>query len=735
MEISTEQEHVSADPTKESTESLTDWKNPPTVGNFKQDFTDAQSDQTDHISKVDAWLDNLNITNAAKLPDKKGFSRVQPKLIRKQAEWRYASLSEPFLSTDDIFNADPVTFEDKKAALQNGLVLNNQFNTVIDKVAFIDEYVRAAVDEGTTIVRVGWAYEDIKHLVDVPKYKYVPSTAPEVVQLNQQLHELMQRDPGQYQETVPEHLKIAHTLAMESGDPVEAIQIGTETEEKITVLRNEPTVDPVNYKNISIDPSCGGVLSKAEFVIYSYETSLAELKKSDKYQNLDQINVETQSALADPDHDSDKNSSFAFSDKPRKKIIAREYWGNWDIDGDGTVKPIVGTYVGDVMIHLGENPFPDKKHPFVLAQYLPVRKSLYGEPDGELLIDNQKIVGAVTRGMIDTMGRSANGQQGTKKGTLDVTNKRKYDKGEDYEFNAGDDPRAAFHMHTYPEIPQSAPYMLAAQNADAESLTGVKAFSGPQGITGSALGENVGGIKTALDATAKRELGILRRLANGMKEIGRKIISMNAEFLEEEEVVRITNEEFVTVRRDDLAGNFDLKLTISTPEADEAKAAELSFMLQTTAQHMGPAFTQIIMADIAKLRKMPDLAKRIEDFEPTPDPVAQEKAALEIELLKAQIRETNSKTVENMAEAELDRAKATTEGSKAGNLNSDTDLKNLDFVEQETGTKQERALEQQNESAKANAEGKTIEHALKQNEIPSESSVGDVTTTNGLQPV
>jgi hypothetical protein len=37
----------------------------------------------------------------------------------------------------------------------------------------------------------------------------------------------------------------------------------------------------------------------------------------------------------------------------------------------------------------------DKKLPFISVQYLPTRKSIYGEPDGALLEDNQKIIGAV----------------------------------------------------------------------------------------------------------------------------------------------------------------------------------------------------------------------------------------------------------------------------------------------------------------------------------------------------
>jgi hypothetical protein len=84
-------------------------------------------------------------------------------------------------------------------------------------------------------------------------------------------------------------------------------------------------------------------------------------------------------------------------------------------------------------------------------------------------------------------------------------------------------------MDTYPEIPNSALNMLNLQNNEAESLTGVKAFN--SGISGSALGNTATGIRSALDAASKRELGILRRLADGINQIGRKIISMNSEFL------------------------------------------------------------------------------------------------------------------------------------------------------------------------------------------------------------
>ena len=688
---------------------LTDWENEPKVAELKQDYTDARSDHDSHTTDVETWLDNLNITGAA-VPEKiEGRSAIQPMLIRKQAEWRYASLSEPFLSTDDIFNIDPITFEDKDAARQNALVLNNQFNTKVAKVRLVDESIRTVVDEGTIVWQVGWQFEEEEQPVMVPDFQIVPVQDPQQAQMLQQAAQAMQQ--GQ---EVPPQLAESVQLSQQAGMPVMKVQVGEHEEMQMVTTKNQPTVEVCDYNNIIIDPTCKGDLDKAGFVIYSFETSLSELKKDGKYSNLEKINIDNNSILGQPDFNSDDTSSFNFTDKPRKKFVAYEYWGFWDIHDTGKVEPFVATWVGDTLIRMEENPFPDKKVPFVIAQYLPVRRSIYGEPDGELLEDNQKIIGAVTRGMIDIMGRAANGQVGSRKDALDITNKRKFDKGQDYEYNQNiQSPEQVFYMHKYPEIPQSAGLMLQLQTNEAESLTGVKAFSGTQGITGAALGDNATGIKSALDATSKRELGILRRLAEGFKQIGRKFISMNAEFLSEEEVVRITNDEFVTIRRDDLAGNFDLSLTISTAEADNDKAQEIAFMLQTMGNNQDSEITKMLQIEIAELRKMPGLAKRLKEFVPKEDPIDKERRMLENELLKAEIAEKLSQAKENEAEAMLDAARAVTEGSKKRELESRADKTDLDFVEQETGTTQERQRQLQGEQARANTEKAIIEGGMK----------------------
>jgi hypothetical protein len=698
----TELKNTSSEEVKE----LSDWKNPPKVGDLKQDFKDAKPNQDAQIVKLNKWLDNLNVTGTAVVKSASGKSQIVPKLIRKQAEWRYAALTEPFLSTDDIFNVDPITYEDKHGAIQNELVLNNQFNTKLDKVTFIDEYIRTAVDEGTVIARVGWKYEEKIVEVEIPDFELVPVQDPAQLQQHQQLHQMMQEDPEGFAAQVPPELQEAHQIFMQTQG-MQKVQTGSHLEKQTKIINNHPTVEVVDTRNVTIDPTCQGNLNNASFIVYSFETSLSQLKKDGRYKNLDKIGVTGRSVLSDPDHTTQDTSAFTFKDEPRKKFVAYEYWGYWDIDGDGIAESIVATWVDNTFIRLEENPFPDGKPPFVLVQYLPVRKSLYGEPDGSLLEDNQKILGAVTRGMIDIMGRSANGQMASRKDALDVTNKRKFDKGLDYEFNANIDPRQAFHMHTYPEIPQSAQYMINLQNMEAESLTGVKAFHG--GISGAGLGNTATGVRGALDAASKRELGILRRIAEGVKQIGRKIIGMNAEFLSEEEIIRITNEEFVPVRRDDLPGNYDLRLTISTAEADNQKAEELAFMLQTTAQSMGPAFAQIILADISRLRKMPDLAKKIEEYQPEPDPYTEQMKQLELALKQAQVRNEEAKGAENEIDSQLKKAKISSELAKAKANKSKADLDDLTFIERESGTDQEKSLELQ----RAKVEGDVLKERAK----------------------
>lgn len=683
---------------------LTNWKKEPSINDLKYDLLEAKSHQSKYIQNILKWEELYDAPKWGK--EKHKGSRVNPKLIRKQAEWTCPSLSEPFLSTSELFDVKPLTFEDVERAKQTSLILNNQFNTKLNKTKLVDKVVRELVKRGTCIVRTGWDYQEKEVIEEIEQFKYTPVPSlgipPEIAEQQgiidpsqelqaqyKQLAILKKENPDSYEQS-PSELKAGFEMSAQSEKLLRAVSIGFTKEKRVKPVCNKPTVDVCDIKNVYIDPTCKDDLDKAQFIIHQFEMGLSDLKASGLYKNIDKLYHQ----FINDSFDYNNESAFKFKDKARRKVVVNEYWGYWDIDGNGLTKSIVVSWVGDVIIRMEENPFPDGKPPFVIFNFLPEDNSVYGIANAELLEDNQKILGATTRGVIDLIGQSANAQTGFAKNFLDATNKVKFKNGQDYEYNQGFDPRVHVYTHKYPEIPNSAMNIIAMMNNEAESLSGVKAFSGT-GISASNLGDVAVGIRGVLDAVSKREMSILRRISDGFIKLGRKIMSMNSEFLSEQEVVRVTNREFIKVRRDDLLSNYDLALTISTAEADDAKAKEIAFMLQTIGSSQGQELNQMMLAEIFELRKMPDLAEQVRNYNPEPDPIEQEMRQLEVEHKKAEIELMKAEAQERMAKSQVQEAKVNTEVAKADSLQSDVDNKAIDFMERSHGVKHQHELDKQ----------------------------------------
>ena len=141
----------------------------------------------------------------------------------------------------------------------------------------------------------------------------------------------------------------------------------------------------------------------------------------------------------------------------------------------------------------------------------------------------------------------------------------------------------------------------------------------------------------------------------------------------------MTNEEYVTIKRDDLIGNFDLEVDISTAEVDNQKSQDLGFMLQTLGPNMDPKVSMMILSEIARLKRMPDLAHTLANWQPQPDPHQEALQQLELQKLQAEVAEIQAKTMEAQARARKASAEA--------------DAVDLNYVEQETGTKHARDVE------------------------------------------
>lgn len=686
---------------------FTDWENEPTINLLKEDLEYARDDNRNQTNNVKGWLDIRNATNAESgLRFKKGNrSGVQPKLVRKHNEWRYPALSEPFLNSDRVFDVEPRTAEDGPAARQNQILLNWQFDTKLNKVDFIDRYVRTVVDEGTCVFRVGWSRKTVKMEVEKPTYDYYPITDPQQMVLLQQLIQMYKNTDPQY-ERLDDSIKAAVEYSIENNNPVYAVQSGTETVKEDVIIENKPTVKIVKIANFFIDPACEGIWEDAKFKIMTYESTRSDLKKRRIFKNLDKVNWSgnaIKSKTGDLDYESTSPQIDNRTTSDKQKVLVYEYWGEYDIHKTGEMVPIVVTFIGDTIIQMAENPFPDKKAPFVIVPYMPILESSFGEADASLLQDNQRIVGAVTRGMIDLLGKSANAQTGYPKNFLDPVNRSRFTKGEDFEYNQNSHPTAAIQQMKYPEIPNSALTVIQMNEAEAEGLSGVKSFT--SGVSGDSFGKVARGISSATDAAGQREMSIIRRLGEGLKLLGAKIVAMNVIFLEDREVIRITNENFVEIKREDLEGNFDLKVDISSQATDEAKSQDLGFMLQTTGPDMEPGLRSLILAEIADLKRMPELAERIRNYKPEPDPLQQQLQQMELKKLETDIALNEARTAEALARADHTAQDTLLEGD---------------------GTKHNRTIEAQGAQARGNRDLEVTKGLLAGN-VPSgniEAAVG-----------
>ena len=109
-------------PIQENNQKLTDWKNEPTIMTLKADLESAKPSHDAQMSKIQHWTDLLNVEGKCKPKVRQGQSSVQPKLIRRQAEWRYSALSEPLLNQYKLVTVSPKTLEEEEAANQHELL-------------------------------------------------------------------------------------------------------------------------------------------------------------------------------------------------------------------------------------------------------------------------------------------------------------------------------------------------------------------------------------------------------------------------------------------------------------------------------------------------------------------------------------------------------------------------------------------------------------------------------------
>lgn len=647
------------------------------LSKFKKDYTNSK---TQHDTQMNKIQDYRRVYNADLYGnEEEGKSKIVSKDSRRQSEWLYASLMAPFMD-QDIIKSKPITWEDKAIARQTELVINTQFTRRFPRYNFLQKAIKIYDRDGTVAVQCGWEYKGKK-------------------------------------------IQVEQAIVMVDETTGEEYLGGIETVTQEVTKVNNPTAVVRRNEDVFIDPTCEDDMDRCQFIVVRYKSNLSGLKQDGRYKNLDRIKKHADDAdpQSDEDYEEQDESSFKFEDDPRKELLVYEYWGNYDLDGDGIAEPIVCTWVNDTVIRLQGNPYPDKQIPFLFTSANSVPFEMYGEANAALIADSQQIKTAVFRGMINNMAQSNNGQIITKKGALDTRNKKRMEAGKHFEVNTS---IADIQHGSFNQMPGTAFDMLNVADRDIESITGVMGMN-EKGLSGG-IGGSAKGASGVLDSISTRRLNTVRNLAeNLIKPLVRKWISYNAEFMSPEEVTRITNEEYVQPSTDDVGSSIDIEIEVSTVEDNALKAEKLAFMLQTLGPSMEPDLLAEMTADYYELAKMPTEAKRMRDRADqlrdqmaNPDPMiemmkqeeyraaklANDKIEAEIMQMRASGEEDIADKAEKMAKARLIMAQREKLIADTELVREKTDNEAINYLKADNGIDHLEALELEDRKAASKKE-------------------------------
>jgi hypothetical protein len=618
------------------------WKNKPTIKDLKRDYKSAKSSSDTAKSRIEKYI-------ALYKESQTDTKRYRSRLIRKQLEWIIPNIEEPVLATKAMFNLSPVTSAAIDKVKKNQRILDYQWHNQIDKTRFVNKAARKFAIEGTAIVKVGWSTKT-KTITE----KIVESVCTsDISEVNKVLDKAKRTDSNLYN-------KLLKTYQETGSIPVGQAEVEIERE---VVIENKPVYTVKDNRQIIVDPSAKGVLNDVRFVIDVYETDYATLKQNeDIYMNLDYVknyiieqgesDTTSEYEVATDDYDDD---DFVFSDLARKKVTIYEYWGYWDINGDGTLEPIVAAWIGNKIIRMEENPFPHKKIPYAFASFMPIDDEIWGEPISELLEDDQKSLTGVVRAMEDITSDNATGQE-----FVDVTlfdtpvQKKNYEEGKRVYTRKGVDPRQAIYRKTVEPVPPVLFDMKAMYSDEAIKLTGVQEVQMKASKQyGGSTGEPV-----QRDAESNRDMSILRRFTAMLEDIAKMTISMNKEFIVEDQVMKTGSEYHEVGDISDLSDDFDIKVDIATPQVNDRKARRIMTMMQTNAANMSPEIAAAHYIKTANLWGETDLSDMIESILSTPPSEAEQRMQqIQLELAEIELRAKRVEMLSKVKEMELKDAK------------------------------------------------------------------------------
>lgn len=597
--------------------------------NLREDFKWAKQAKTEIDKSMVKWND---LYYAKKLGNEvQNRSQVVLKEIAKQIEWAKPNITEPFTSTSKPVRIKSGVSENRSNVLEK--YLNQEFVGNFDRETFMDNLTDVMFREGTVWVHTSWSREE-----DVRKETFENLTLEQLVSDEREPEEISENEDGTY-----------------NGFYLET-----------RVLANCPTAEVCRNESIFPDPSAKSDKDMS-FLCFERTTTFGELRKEGvKEEDIDQLWAKSQNA-SDSALEIQRNvdnreyggrQDFRRADEASTKVIVIEYWGQYDLDGDGILQPIKAVFSkeGYVNISLEENPMPSKRIPFFRETYSSITGALWGNALAYFLGDNQRIRSGLMRGILDNMSNANNGQKFITRGALDYVNMKRMKNGEKYiVVNKPDSVVDG----SYNNIPTSVMETMNMVTQETKELSGVQA--GGPALNKSALGDD--GADEQLTMSQQRMVGLVRKVSSLLGKVMKEWLEMAEVFLDDDQIVALQDSSSVDINVFKDMYKASCKMLVGTDIVKAKRLREINLLLQQSKAMEGrtpPETMSQLIAEMYELMDMPDKAKAMMDYKPQPSPEQIAMQQLEMQEKQLELQERMTKMEVEKVDAETRRIIAQT---------------------------------------------------------------------------
>lgn len=485
-------------------------------------------------------------------------SRWCSKDIKTTCEWILAGLMEVFTGSDDPLSVKGVNVEDDAVAEKIQQLVRYQLEKKNDYHQFCLNELKYALSENFAVAKVWWKREEKRTPMEV------------MLDTNDDIEILSLVD-----QIAKRKIEITKLSDIQGAEDFLRVEY-----DDIVVKANHPVVEYIPSSELRYTPDAAN-LQDCKFVAHRKVVRGDYLKRRELegiYKDVDKAIEEfstgdTRATLLDHRNDeerADLNGKPSDSDNASKEVELYEAYLWVDYNNDGIFENVIVHAVGNNLLRVVKNDF--EFPPFFICSSVYDPNAVFNkESFSDSFEQLQDLKTAVMRQIITNVAKNNSPRVFVNEQGLDMDSLMA---NEEIIPVQGDPSTKVF---VPPSLPLSSVSMevISYAQSELEAQSGSTRYN--QGLDAGSLNKTATGITAIMGASEKRNKMMARSIAEKFFiPIYKFIILLNQKYLDEEQMVRLTNEN-VKIKREDIEIDYDLVINVG--QGAGTREAQIQYLM------------------------------------------------------------------------------------------------------------------------------------------------------------